>query len=93
MPKPSPASRHETLHLRIKPQERDLIDRAASVTRKTRAEFVLEAARRAAEETLLDRTVFLVSPKAYAAFLARLDEPPRANERLRRSMRTHAPWL
>jgi uncharacterized protein (DUF1778 family) len=68
-----------------------LINRAGSVTGKTRAEFVLEAARHAAEETLLDRTV-LVSPKAYAAFRARLDEPPKANER-RRSMRSLAPWL
>jgi uncharacterized protein (DUF1778 family) len=93
MPKSSPASRHETLHLRIKPQERDLIDRAGSVTGKTRAEFALEAARHAAEETLLDRTVFLVSPKAYAAFLARVDEPPKPNKRLRRSMRAVAPWL
>lgn len=30
----------------------------------------------AAEEALLDRTVFTVSPEAYAAFLARLDERP-----------------
>ena len=49
-------------------------------------------ARHAAEEALLDRTVFTVSPEAYAAFLARLDEPPKANERLRRTMQTPPPW-
>jgi uncharacterized protein (DUF1778 family) len=52
----------------------------------------LEAARRAAEETLLDRTLFVVGPKAYREFLARLDAPPKPNERLRKSMRTPAPW-
>jgi len=54
--------------------------------------FVLDAARHAAEDALLDRTVFLVSPKAYAEFLARLDAPPQPNERLRRSLQTPAPW-
>ncbi|MFL5253753.1 MAG: DUF1778 domain-containing protein [Rhodopila sp.] len=39
-PKPS---RRETLNLRIKPEERGLIDRAATITGKTRTDFVLEA--------------------------------------------------
>ena len=82
----------DTLNLRIRPEERGLIDRAAMITGKTRTDFVLEAARRAAEEALLDRTVLTVSPEAYAAFLARLDEPPRPNERLRRTMQTTPPW-
>lgn len=82
----------DTLNLRIRPEERGLIDRAAMLTGKTRTDFVLEAARRAAEEALLDRTVLTVSPEAYAAFLARLDEPPRPNERLRRTMQTTPPW-
>ena len=84
--------RRESLNLRIKPEERGLIDRAAKSVGKTRTDFVLEAARRAAEDALLDRAVLTVSPQAYAAFLARLDAPPRANERLRRTMRTRPPW-
>ena len=40
----------------------------------------------------LDRTVFVVNPKAYADFLARLDGPPRPNARLRRALQTVAPW-
>ncbi len=82
----------ETLNLRIKPEERGLIDRAARSLGKTRTNFVLEAARRAAEEALLDRTVFSVAPEAYAEFVARLDAPPNPNERLRRTMTTVAPW-
>ena len=85
-------TRRDTLNLRIKPEERGLIDRAATITGKTRTDFVLEAARRAAEEALLDRTVLTVSPQAYAAFVARLDEAPKRNERLRRTMRTTPPW-
>jgi len=69
-----------------------LIDRAAEMTGKNRTDFVLSAARRAAEDALLDQTVFAVSPNAYAEFLARLDAPPRPNDRLRRSLETPAPW-
>jgi uncharacterized protein (DUF1778 family) len=85
-------TRREALKIRIKPQVRELIDRAAELVGKNRTDFVLDAARRAAEDTLLDRTFFTVSPKAYRQFLARLDTPPRPNKRLLKSMQTPAPW-
>jgi len=85
-------AKREALNIRIKPQVRELIDRAAELAGKNRTDFVLDAARRAAEDTLLDRTVFAVSPKAYREFLSRLDAPPQPNERLLKSMRTPAPW-
>lgn len=88
-PRPAPRG---TLNLRIKPELRGLIDRAAQLVGKNRTDFVLEAASRAAEDALLDRTVFTVSPEVYAEFLARLDAPPQPNERLRRTMRTPAQW-
>ncbi|HET6607422.1 MAG TPA: DUF1778 domain-containing protein [Rhodopila sp.] len=81
-----------TLNLRIRPEERGLIDRAASLTGKTRTDFVLEAARRAAEEALLERTLLSVAPDAYAAFVARLDAPLKPNARLRRTLQTEPPW-
>ena len=87
-----PQTRRDTLNFRIKPEDRGLIERAATITGKTRTDFVLEAARHAAEEALLDRTVLAVSAEAYAIFLARLDEPPKPNERLRRTMQTVPPW-
>ena len=87
-----PAATREALNIRIKPQMRELIDRAAELSGKNRTTFVLDAARRAAEDALLDRTVLTVSPKAYRRFLARLDAPPRPNKRLLKSMQTPAPW-
>jgi uncharacterized protein (DUF1778 family) len=85
-------TRRDTLNIRIKPELRGLIDRAAELAGKNRTDFVLDAARHAAETALMDRTVFVVNPKAYAEFLARLDAPPAPNERLRRTLRTPAPW-
>lgn len=85
-------TRRDTLNIRIKPELRGLIDRAAELAGKNRTDFVLDAARHAAEAALMDRTVFVVNPEAYAEFLARLDAPPAPNERLRRTLRTPAPW-
>lgn len=85
-------TKRETLSIRIKPEVRALVDRAAALTGKNRTDFVLDAARRAAEDALLDRTVFALSPQAYADFAARLDAPPKPNKRLRRTLRAPAPW-
>ena len=68
-------TRRDTLNLRIPPAERNPIDRAAESAGKTRTDFILEAARRAAEETLLDRVLMVVGPEAYGEFLRRLDSP------------------
>lgn len=53
---------------------------------------MLEAARRAAEETLLDRVFFTLSPAGDDQLARLLDAPARPDERLRRLMRTPAPW-
>ncbi len=82
----------DTLNLRIPVAERNLIDRAASSTGNTRTAFILEAARRAAEEALLDRAILSVGIEAYAEFLKRLDAPAQPNERLLRTMRATPPW-
>lgn len=66
-PNTTPGKR-ETLNLRIKPEERSLIDRAAKARGKNRTDFMLDAARSAAEEALLDQTLIAASPDAYAAF-------------------------
>jgi uncharacterized protein (DUF1778 family) len=84
--------KRETLNIRIKPEERGLIDRAAKARGKNRTEFVLEAARIAAEEAILDQAVISVTPEAYQAFLEQLDLPPKPNERLRKTMQAPAPW-
>jgi uncharacterized protein (DUF1778 family) len=84
--------KRETLNIRIKPEERGLIDRAAKARGKNRTEFVLEAARIAAEEAILDQAIISVTPEAYQAFLDQLDQPPKPNERLRKTMQTPAPW-
>lgn len=85
-------TRRESLNLRIKPAERDLIDRAAKARGKNRSEFVLEAARAAAEEALIEQRIFRIDSDDYQLFLNRLDQPPAPNAALRKTMQTPAPW-
>lgn len=81
-----------TINLRTDATSRDLIDRAAEALGKNRSEFMLEAARREATAVLLDRRLFLVDDRAFRRFTAALDAPPAENPRLRRLLRTPAPW-
>jgi len=78
--------------MRVRPEVRSLIDHAAALTGKNRTDFVLDAARQAAQNAILDQTVISLSEKSYAAFVALLDAPPKANERLRKTMRTKPVW-
>ena len=86
------AGSRDTLSIRIKPEERGFIDRAAQLLGKNRTDFILDASRRAAEDAILDCSVYFVNPEAYAEFLSRLDAPAQPNERLRRTMHSPAPW-
>lgn len=81
-----------TLNMRIRPEDRALFDWAAEAQGKTRTDFILEAARKAAEEALLDRTLVQVDPDTFQRFQALLDAPPDPGERLKRTMQTPAPW-
>jgi uncharacterized protein (DUF1778 family) len=69
-----------------------LIDCAGKLLGKSRTDFLLEAARRAAQDALLDPALLKVSPDVYEKFVARLDAPSAPNEKLRRMMTTPAPW-
>ncbi|MBV2234283.1 MAG: DUF1778 domain-containing protein [Sterolibacterium sp.] len=89
------AAKRDTLNLRIKPEVRGLIDRAAKVRGKNRTDFILDAAQQAAEEALLEQALIQVSPEAYTEFLARLDRPAAPNTpntRLQKTLQTPAPW-
>jgi uncharacterized protein (DUF1778 family) len=88
----SATAKRDTLNLRIKPEVRGLIDRAAKARGKNRTDFILDAARAAAEETLLDQALMVVSPEAYADFVARLDRAPTPNPRLLKTLQTSVPW-
>ena len=86
---PPPVTR--AVNLRVREDVRDLIDQAARVNGKTRSDFMIEAARQAAENALLDQTFMRVDAETYAQFLSVLDRPP-SGEGYERLMRAPQPW-
>ncbi len=80
------------INIRVEPGERALIDQAASLAGKSRSEFMLDATRRAATDTILDRTLFRVDRATFARFVQRLDATPEPSAALRKLMQTKAPW-
>jgi uncharacterized protein (DUF1778 family) len=84
--------RGETINLRASRTQKALIDRAAEALGRSRSDFMLETACREAETVLLDRRYFVVPEAAFQQFIAMLDKPPKDNPRLRRLLRTKAPW-
>lgn len=79
------------VNLRVREDIRNLIDRAAQTQGKSRSEFMIDAARRAAEDALLDQTLVRVDAQTYAHFLNVLDQPP-AGEGYERLMKAAKPW-
>lgn len=77
-------ARSEKLDLRISPEDKRILQRAAAADRRSVSEFVLQSALARAEETLPDQTRFLLNAEQWEAFNAILDAPPRDLPRLRR---------
>ena len=63
------------LNLRAKESQRALIDAAAEILHKSRTDFILEMACKAAENVILDRRVFNFNDEQYAEFIDMLDAP------------------
>ena len=81
-----------SINLRIETQTRRLIDDAAAALGKTRTEFMVESARSAAVDVLLDQRLFLLDPDRYDAFVQALDNPPAPGPKLKALMRRTPAW-
>lgn len=84
-------SHAKPVHLRIREDVRKVIDRAASIRGKSRTDFMIDAAYRAAEDALLDQTLVRVDEDSYRHYLSLLDQPP-GGEGFERLMNARRPW-
>ncbi len=84
--------RAAAINLRALPEQRDLIDHAASLLGKNRSDFMLEAACERAQSVLLDQVFFGLDSEKFQQFTAMLDAPPSPNAGLERLMAVKAPW-
>ncbi len=81
-----------SINIRAKAKQRDLIDQAADRLGRSRSDFMLEAACREAEDVLLDQAFFNVDEGTFAQFQNLLDQPLPPTDKLRRLLKTKAPW-
>jgi len=86
------STRSSRLGLRATPEQEAVLRRAAEVAHKSLTDFVLDAACQAAEQTLLDQRLFMVSGGQYQAMLELLEQPERDNARLADLFARRAPW-
>jgi uncharacterized protein (DUF1778 family) len=68
--------RDAAINLRALPEQRDLIDHAASLLGKNRSDFMLEAACDRAQSVVLDQVFFSLDADKFKQFTAMLDAPP-----------------
>ena len=88
----SPSARSARLGLRATPEQEVVLRRAADVAHKSLTDFILDSACLAAEQTLLDQRLFMVSGDQYQAFMDLLDQPEQPNDGLRDLFSRKAPW-
>jgi uncharacterized protein (DUF1778 family) len=86
------APRVARLGFRATSNQEALIRKAAGITGMNVTQFVLSSACEAAENILMDQRVFFASDKAFQAFQAALERPTKVNSRLKKLLRSKAPW-
>jgi uncharacterized protein (DUF1778 family) len=88
----SPATRSARLGLRATSEQEAVLRRAAEVAHKSLTDFILDSACLAAEQTLLDQRLFMVSGSQYQALLDLLERPEQSNAGLADLFSRKAPW-
>jgi uncharacterized protein (DUF1778 family) len=86
------APRSVRLGLRATPYQEAVLRRAAEATHKSMTDFILDSACQAAEQTLLDQRLFLVSGSSSQTLLDLLERPAQVNEGLKDLFSRPVPW-
>ncbi len=86
------SARSARLGLRATPEQEMVLRRAAEVAHKSLTDFILDSACLAAEQTLLDQRLFMVSGCQYQNLMDLLEQPAQSNDGLRDLFSRKAPW-
>ena len=88
----SASARSARLGLRATPQQEAVLQRADDVAHKSLTDFILDSACLAAEQTLLDQRLFMVSGSQYQDLMDLLDQADQPNRGLQDLFSRKAPW-
>jgi uncharacterized protein (DUF1778 family) len=81
--------RVERLGFRIDPETKDLIERAAYLTRRKVSDFCMTALADTARRTIAEHETLVLSDRDRTAFFDALINPPKPSERLKRALTEH----
>jgi uncharacterized protein (DUF1778 family) len=84
--------RDAAINLRARPEQRDLIDQAATLLGKNRSDFMLETVCERARAVVLDQVFFNLDTDKFQRFTSLLDAPTAPNAGLQRLMAVQLPW-
>lgn len=82
----------DVIQIRASADTKAMIARAADMRGQKLSEFMLDSARKQAEETLLDQRLFLLDDARYDAFVASLNNPPEISSEAKERLSRRAPW-
>ena len=85
-------SKTAPINMRVEPEQRALLTKAAAVLHMDRSTFILNTACQEAENVLLDQRLFYLNDEDFDAFKAALDKPVPNNEKLKDLLSEPSPW-
>lgn len=80
------------VNIRIRPEQRNIIDKARKIVGKNRSEFMLEASVHRAEDILLEQSFFQLNQIDFDKFREMLDNPQAPKGNLQRLLHKKLPW-
>jgi uncharacterized protein (DUF1778 family) len=86
---------NQLLQLRASAEQRQLIDQTAAAEGISRTEFILRSCQERAQDVLLDRKLFSLTPEQTTALLADLEDPGAAAQdqaSIKRLLAVPQPW-
>ncbi|MBZ9769539.1 DUF1778 domain-containing protein [Mesorhizobium sp. CA6] len=84
--------KNDVIQIRASAETKAILNRAASLRGQKLSEFMLDSARRQAEETILDQRAFFLDADAHEKFLDLLDAPNQPSQELRARMTRKPAW-
>ena len=87
-----PTRKDDVIQIRTSVETKAILNRAAALRGQKLSEFMLDSARRQAEDAILDQRVFFLTPDAHEAFLALLDAPAQPTKALQTLLKRKPAW-
>jgi len=87
-----PVRKDDVIQIRASAETKAVLNRAAALRGQKLSEFMLDSARRQAEEAILDQRIFFLDAKTHEKFLTLLDSPTKPSRQLKSLMARRPDW-